>query len=79
MNFLISCRRALSSVPGRPLSSLPKPSHSSTNRYPKLKTAKFTAATAKMTDKTYTLNNGVSIPALGLGKPPSPSHRHTSR
>lgn len=78
MNFLISCRRALSSVPGRPLSSLPKPVHSSTNRYPKLSTAKFTAATAKMTDKTYTLNNGVSIPTLGLGNaplPPLPSPR----
>lgn len=65
MNFLISCRRALSPVSGRPLSSLPKPSHPPPNRYRKL-----TIATAKMADKTFTLNNGVSIPAVGLGTPP---------
>lgn len=74
MNFLISCRRALSPVSGRPLSSLPKPSHPPPNRYRKL-----TIATAKMTDKTFTLNNGVSIPAVGLGTPPlhpSPTTTH---
>lgn len=67
MDFLISCRRALSPVSGRPLSSLPKPSHPPPNRYRKL-----TIATANMTDKTFTLNNGVSIPAVGLGTPPLP-------
>jgi hypothetical protein len=70
MNPLTSCRRCLWSVSSHPLSSLPKPMHSSPNRYPKPKTAKFTTAAAKMADKTYTLNNGVSIPALGLGNTP---------
>lgn len=70
MNFLISCRRVLSSVSGRPLSSLPKPVPPSTNRYPRLNTAPFATIAAKMADKTYTLNNGLSIPTLGFGTPP---------
>lgn len=76
MNSLISCRRVLSSVSGRPLSSLPTPVHSSTNRYPSLITAQFATITAKMADKTYPLNNGLSIPTLGFGTPPLLSLSH---